>query len=326
MTATSVPAISVLLPVYNGSRYLKEALDSILQQTCTDFELIIINDGSRDDSAAIIAEVEDPRIRYFEQENIGLAATLNRAISLSRGAYLARQDQDDISYPTRFEKQLRFLGEHPACGMVGTWAEIWQEEQKTGKSHRHPADNATLQFELLFNNPFVHSSVMIRREVFDKVGLYCTDSSRQPPEDYEMWSRIARRYQVANIPEVLHVYRGTGTGMSQRNWQKLMETLVLLSAENIALASGAVSSDPDVINTTALINGVFGKVSGRPDLRGIRRVFKRAAQSVASSCHDEAGLLERAVKNRRRDLYSSYYHCCIRPALFKVLGISRKPT
>ncbi len=320
----TTPAISVLLPVYNGSRYLREALNSILQQTCADFELIIINDGSKDDSADIIASFEDPRIRYFEQENIGLAATLNRAISLSRGAYLARQDQDDISYPERFEKQLHFLEEHPACGMVGTWAEIWQEEEKTGKQHLHPADNATLQFELLFNNPFVHSSLMIRREVFDRVGLYCTDTSRQPPEDYEMWSRIARSYEVANIPEVLHVYRGTGAGMSQQNWQKIMDKVVLISAENIAFAAGAGPFDPDVVNTAALVNCVFRNLSGRPSLMGIKKVFDRAAQSVAGSCRDETGSLALAVKTRWRNLCFNYYQCSIRPALHKVLDVFRK--
>ena len=203
----SRPLVSVILPVYNGAVYLREAIESILDQSYANFELIIINDGSRDDSERIIKSIPDARIRYYCQENQGLPATLNRGIELSRGEFIARQDQDDISFPQRLERQVEFLETHPRCGMLGTWAEIWVNDVRTDRAHRHPADNVTLQYSLLFNNPFVHSSVMIRREVFERVGLYCNDRSRQPPEDYELWSRVSRVFEVSNIPEIHLIYR-----------------------------------------------------------------------------------------------------------------------
>ena len=143
------PAISVLLPVYNGSPYLAEAIDSILNQTRNDFELIILNDGSKDNSAGIVHEYDDPRIRYYEHENIGLAATLNRGIGVSAGAFIARQDQDDISRPERFARQMTYLAAHPECVLVGTWADIWSENRGTERTLRHPTDNALIKLELL---------------------------------------------------------------------------------------------------------------------------------------------------------------------------------
>ena len=211
----SLPLVSVIFPVYNGAAYLREAIESILAQTYSNFELIIINDGSKDDSAMIIEQFRDPRIRFYSQVNQGLAATLNRAIGLTQGEYVARQDQDDISLPQRFEKQVAFLQTHPDHGMVGTWAEIWEGDKKTPRMHKHPAETAALKFALLFDNQFVHSSMMICRKVFDKVGLYSIDKTRQPPEDYELWSRVVREFEVANIPEPLVVYREMPGSMSR---------------------------------------------------------------------------------------------------------------
>src|SRR5437660_806769 len=107
MLVSKHPLVSVLLPVYNGARFLEGGIESILSQSYRNIELIIINDGSSDDSAQIISKFHDPRIRAYSQENQGLAATLNRAIHLAKGEYLARQDQDDLSLPQRLEKQAR---------------------------------------------------------------------------------------------------------------------------------------------------------------------------------------------------------------------------
>src|SRR6267378_876440 len=201
------PSISVVLPVYNCPHYVGEAIDSVLAQTFSEYELILIDDGSTDDTPSVLTRYKDSRIRLVTQDNRGLAATLNRGIELATGRYIARQDQDDASLPERLEKQIAFLDAHPNCALVGTWAQIWKERAPTARAHRHAGDDATLKFELLLNNPFVHSSVMMRKAALDRVGVYSTDKTRQPPEDFELWSRIAREYAVANIPEMLHVYR-----------------------------------------------------------------------------------------------------------------------
>jgi len=228
------PIISVILPVYNGQAYLKTAIESILNQTFTNFELIVIDDGSTDQSDAIIKSFSDQRIRHVSQKNRGLAATLNRGIRLARGTFIARQDQDDISHSTRFREQIQFLNRHPRHAMVGSWAHIWKDKRDTGRQLRHPEKNAVLKFELLFNNPFVHSSIMIRKSVFDQVGGYTTDPKRQPPEDYELWSRVAEKFEVANIPKILLTYRSIQTGMSRDQHNPFTERVITISSENIA--------------------------------------------------------------------------------------------
>lgn len=247
-----VPAISVLLPVYNGAPYLTASIDSILSQTWQDFELIIINDGSRDESAAIIGSYVDPRIRYFEQNNIGLAATLNRGIELARGQFVARQDQDDISLPQRFDRQVEYLTLHPACGMVGTWADIWREGTTTGRTLRHPAENALLQLELLFDNPFVHSSVMIRKTLLLETGGYAVDPRWQPPEDFELWSRMACHSELANIPEPLLIYREVAGSMSRSTDPAFRERLVNICCRNIRQMLGN-QVDPGLIRGAACL-------------------------------------------------------------------------
>ena len=125
------PAVSVVLPVYNCPQYVDEAINSIFAQTFDDFELIVIDDGSTDETPLVLRKYLDRRMTLIRQENQGLAATLNRGIELSKGRYVARQDQDDASFPQRFAKQVAFLDQHPECGIVGTWAEIWRERAMT---------------------------------------------------------------------------------------------------------------------------------------------------------------------------------------------------
>ncbi|MFH1863757.1 MAG: glycosyltransferase, partial [bacterium] len=198
--------------------------------------LIIINDGSKDKSLSIAKGFKDSRIKVYTQTNKGLAKTLNRGISLSKGTYLARQDQDDFSYPKRLEKQVNYLNKNPKCGLAGTWAEIWEGDNKnTHRNHKHPSTNKLLQFFLLFNNPFVHSSVMIRKKALKEVGLYSTDKSRQPPEDYELWSRIAQKYELANIPEILHAYLEIPSSMS-RSKLGFKSKVAKISRENLRRA------------------------------------------------------------------------------------------
>ena len=213
--ATHTPKVSVLLPVYNCATYLRHSITSILDQHFTDFELIVINDGSSDDSAKIIDEFSDPRLRVYHQTNQGLPKTLNRAISLSLGVYLARQDADDISLPTRLEKQVAFLDSHPKVALLGTWTQIIAEDKLTLRQHTHPCSNAELQMRLLFNNVFVHSSVMLRAKALDQIGFYSEEPTKYPPEDYDLWLRIAAEFELANLPEALLHYREIPTSISR---------------------------------------------------------------------------------------------------------------
>jgi glycosyltransferase involved in cell wall biosynthesis len=220
----TTPQISVILPVYNCQKYIQSAIESILDQTFTDFEFIIIDDGSTDASASVIEKIKDPRIRFYKQKNIGLSATLNKGISLAKGEYIARQDQDDISHPTRFEKQVNFLNNNRQIGLVGTYASIINEDgNQTGRVHSHETESIKLKAILYFDNPFVHSSVMFRKESIEKAGLYNTTTPHLF-EDFDLWFRVSQLYSVANIPEVLQEYRLLSSSMtkSSANFSELV--------------------------------------------------------------------------------------------------------
>ncbi|APC05321.1 hypothetical protein AOC10_01645 [Polynucleobacter asymbioticus] len=254
--------ISVILPVYNGARYLRAAIDSILQQTYFHFELIIINDGSKDESESVILSFDDKRIRYYSQDNMGLAKTLNRGISLANGKYIARQDQDDISLPARLEKQVLFLEANPHTVLLGTRAQILEEDQPTARMQSHPLSDAELKLGLLFDNFFVHSSVMVNKDLLVETGGYCEDPFRQPPEDYELWSRIMRVGQLANLPEPLLMYREVSSSMSRNGKSPFARKIAVISAENLSWASDLEQDNADTVRLANLMAGNYDLLSG----------------------------------------------------------------
>ena len=209
----AAPRITVLMSVYNGAPYLRESIDSILAQTYRDVQFVIVDDGSTDASLSIIRSYRDPRMLVIAQANQGLAAGLNRGLREAAGAFIARQDQDDVSLPGRLAAQLAYLDAHPRVGVVGTSVIRLHADGRPFGVVRGPSASLLLQWRLLFLNPFVHSSVMIRRAALDDVGAYTTDPSRQPPEDYELWSRLAQRWELGMVPRRLHCYREATGGM-----------------------------------------------------------------------------------------------------------------
>ena len=200
------PVVSVLMPVFNGEKYLAEAIESILNQTFDDFEFLIINDGSTDGSAAILERYRqrDQRIRVYDQSNQGLVASLNCGLELAQGEYVARMDADDISLPERLAKQVGFMEAHPDAGVCGTWVELIGE--RTGEVWRYSTDDATIRCRLLFESALAHSTVIMRRELFVKTGLYY-DSAYKHAEDYALWVKSAHCAKLANLPEMLLLYR-----------------------------------------------------------------------------------------------------------------------
>src|SRR5262245_60726064 len=146
-----MPEITIIMPVYNGEAYLHEAIDSMLAQTCADFELLVLNDGSRDRSGEIARSYADPRVRLVEnQANLGVVPTLNRGLDLARGAFIARMDADDRSLPERLARQLAFLRAHSEVGICGTWMEAIGEG--AGYMWRYPADHERIRCALLFES------------------------------------------------------------------------------------------------------------------------------------------------------------------------------
>lgn len=302
----TVPSISVILPVYNGAVDVARSIETVLTQSFSDFELIVIDDGSKDNSSEVFGNLNDARLRIYRQENIGLAATLNRGIELARGRYIARQDQDDLSMPTRFAEQFEYMEANPDCALLGTWAEIWVGDKRSDRNHDHPTDNAALRFELLFNNPFVHSSVMLRKDALIAVGKYSTDKSRQPPEDYELWSRLARNYQVANLPKRLLAYREVPASMSRAGPNPFLEKLVLLCAENLAYCVGAGTPSRDMTDIAALTHGAAHLLSPFPNLKRMAAIVHEAASRCNRSADPACDVFDRA-KQRNSSLTHQYF-------------------
>ncbi len=219
------PLVSVIMAVYNAQEFLNIAIDSILLQTYRNFELIIIDDGSTDQSPNIIAYYKDPRIKYLRQKNKGLSASLNKGIKQAKGQYIARMDSDDISYSTRFEKQVRFLEKNPDVAMVGTSFDFIDEDSGiTGKAYSL-SRSQDLKIEFLTRNPFGHGTVMIRRDVIIDSGGY---DINQPIEDYELWWRISKKHKVANIPDFLYGWRIVLSGMSHGGSSERQEPIAVL--------------------------------------------------------------------------------------------------
>ena len=196
-----MPRISVLMPVYNCELYIKEAIESILNQTFSNFELIIIDDCSTDSTLAIIKSYTDPRICLIEKkQNTGYTNSLNTAILVAKGKYIARMDGDDISLPERFQKQYDFLEQNPETVICGTAIKIIDSLEV----QRHPSDHHNLKVKLCFSSVFHHPTVMIKGSVLKK-NFY--NKEFEPAEDYELWTRLAFLGKMSNLDDVLLHYR-----------------------------------------------------------------------------------------------------------------------
>jgi glycosyltransferase involved in cell wall biosynthesis len=212
---SSGPAVSVVMPAYNAEKYVAEATESILKQTFSDFEFIIVDDGSTDDTGQILAEyaARDDRIKLLRNEHGGVAAAANTACHAARGRYIARMDADDISAPTRLEEQFRFLQAHPEVGVLGSNIEELHEGGKIGPVWLLPTEPRVIGWFLMFCNCIAQASVMMRRELFEQVGPY---ERLEAAEDYELWIRASAVTKIANLSEVLLQYRIVRDSLSRR--------------------------------------------------------------------------------------------------------------
>jgi len=205
--------VSVLMAVYNGEKYLREAIDSILSQTFTDFEFIIVDDGSTDASVEIINTYLDRRIRLVRNDrNLGLAVSLNKGLDIALGEYVARMDCDDISLPVRLATQVAYMDAHPEVGACGTWA---IDIDATGKEIRERKTPVGKQLENRYwiPSPIIHPSAMIR---FAELTDLRYDSEIRYAQDYDFWLRIRARYQLSNLSKYLLLYRVHNESVSMR--------------------------------------------------------------------------------------------------------------
>lgn len=206
--------ISVILPNFNGMPYLKTAVNSIISQTHKDFELIIVDDGSKDNSLGYLNGLKEKQIKLIKNKtNIGIAKSLNKAIRLSKGKYIARMDADDIANPTRLKTQLQFMLNNKDISLCGTWAEkINRKGQKIGVIE-YPTSDKIIKKVLPYYNPVIHPSWFIKKDVYKKLNGYKNDYNGA--EDYEFLLRARNHFGIANIPKILLKYRVSPQSQSQ---------------------------------------------------------------------------------------------------------------
>lgn len=220
--------ISVVLPAYNAELYIKEAIDSVLAQTFTNFELIILNDGSTDKTEEIISSYQDSRIVYVKNEqNLGLIGTLNKGMTLAKGKYIARMDADDICFPQRFAKQVDFLEQNQDYVICGTAAYRFYDHISDGKAFNPPLNDENIRVRLFFNSAFIHPSVMFHADVIRDHHLRFSDDYKYA-EDYFFWMDLLKYGKGFNLKEKLLYYRvveTSQTAVGNSNVEKRKEIL-----------------------------------------------------------------------------------------------------
>ena len=198
--------VSVVLNVMNGQDYLGQCIASVLKQSFEDFEFIIIDDGSTDATWDIISSFTDKRLKPIRQANHGIAESANLGISLARAPLIARIDHDDLMLPDRLERQVAAFTEEPDLALLCTAAQLIDGDQVSARFYTVPTSSAALRLRLLFDNPVVQSTVMMKTEVVKRLGGYL----KRPlpyPEDFHLWVRFARTYPIRALPEALTQYR-----------------------------------------------------------------------------------------------------------------------
>ncbi|HWE04034.1 MAG TPA: glycosyltransferase family 2 protein [Tepidisphaeraceae bacterium] len=290
---SSQPIVTVLLAVYNDARFLPLAVQSVLLQTFEHFDFVVINDGSTDDSGEYLAQLHDPRLRIFHNDsNLGLAASLNRGLDLSRGGYIARMDADDICEPDRLRRQVEFLDANSQVGVLGSSRKLIDEEGKPVAIAAAVRTDLAIRWKCLLGNPFAHPTVMLRRSVLDehrlRYALY------QRAQDYEFWTRVLLYTQGANLPDALVQYRLRG---GDRRAGKAMQ---LANHDRIAHAacSRLLPQFPLTVEQVRNLRGRYGGFSVRepemdpqeaPWLDLYRQMFEEFMESRLHGAKREPG-------------------------------------
>ena len=233
--------VSVVLPCKNAERTIGQAIESILQQSLRDFELIVIDESS-DNSLSVIESITDTRLRVHHSTRLGLATSLNTGLRLSRGEYIARMDADDVSLPNRLSTEARYLDQHPEVGMVAGQAFFKQQGQVYSSPLARWISAPVLLNRLLFEvNPIIASASMIRRAGIMKVGGYDLSFDRWPyAEDYDLAVRISRVFDVIAIPEYVCVYTLSSSSMSGGRSMNRLIGLCIAKARSVSLAENPV--------------------------------------------------------------------------------------
>lgn len=298
------PGISVVMSVCNGQKYLRESIDSILNQTYKNFEFIIINDGSKDNSLDMLLEYQtrDNRVLIVNQSNIGLTRSLNRGVKLAASEYIARQDADDISTPSRLEKQLNYIENHPEVAVIGCFGDVFNINGVLRTSRDPKYSREGIKRHLANKNLFMHGSAMMRKSCLEKVGFY--REFFRHSQDYDLWLRLSQYFDIDILPENLYHYRVTpqAISVSQSLTQKQYADIARkLHAERLAMGK-------DSYNT--FVRSYPEGLPVRDDAAGKYGYHLFLAREFVGG---------NKLKDARRELWKLWQLGCRRPEMFYLL-------
>src|SRR3989344_5299300 len=238
------PKISVIMSVYNGMPFLKEAVESILKQTYKDFEFIIVDDASTDGTWNYLKSIKDKqslrssqvaglkRIKLIKNsKNLGLAASLNKALKFAKGEYIARMDADDISLPKRFEKQIKFLLKNPSIDLCGTWANLVDAKGKIICDKKYPTQPGKVKRAITWYTAVIHPTYMAKKSFFKKMEGYRLDYDFA--EDYDLLARAKNKFKIANVGEKLFLWRLADQRRSRANMIKMDKIELKIKLESL---------------------------------------------------------------------------------------------
>ena len=289
-----VPAISVVVPTYNAARYVAEAVASVLVQDFTDFELLLIDDGSTDDTALVVSRFAvDPRVRVLRNErNMGLIATLHRAYAECRAPLIARMDSDDICASDRFRRQVAFLRAHPELGIVGGAIRFFGNVAPN--VFTFPTGHADIHAAMLFYCPLAHPALMFRRELLDQ-GLIRYDDAFRHAEDYHLWSRLLLQVKVANLPEVVLDYRLHAQQVSSDSSDKQYAASLQVRRQMLRECGIEPTDDEVALHESVILERPPARADYLPALSAW---FQRLEAAASRSGYWDANALHRLLKTK----------------------------
>lgn len=222
-----MPVISVIIPVFNGEKTIKETIQSVLNQTFTDLEVIVINDGSQDSTLSVVSSIEDPRLKVFSYENAGVANSRNRGFSHASGEFISFLDADDLWTPDKLEAQLKALQAHPQAAVAYSWVDYIDQSGKFFYAGNHITANGNIYEKLLLHNLLENgSNPLIHKQAFAKVGSF--DQTLSSAADWDMWLRLSARYEFVAVPSSQVLYRVSTHSMSSNALKMETESLQLI--------------------------------------------------------------------------------------------------
>ncbi|WP_418511952.1 glycosyltransferase family 2 protein [Corallibacter sp.] len=292
------PKVTVLMPVYNCSQYVGDAIESILGQSFTDFEFLIIDDASNDETVSIIRTFKDSRIRLIEKpKNTGYTNSLNYGLTIAKGEYIARMDGDDISLPERFAKQVAFMDTHPEVIACGTTYSIMGSRLVK----KVPIHHNDIKVQLLRRTCFGHPTVMLRNTVFDKFKIRY-DPSKEPAEDYDLWVRLLAYGEFYNLPEVLLLYRVHDSQVSVKKSKKKFSNYYVIKMNVLNYLDTSLTADEGKI----LERIIFRQVIFYKEFEVFASIKKKLLLANKKGVFDASGFYE-YINEMEYLLYKDYF-------------------